>query len=58
MALSGSLLDPRGGWHTATLLQDGRVLVIGGTGEGQFMHRSTELFDPSTDTWSSPGSAP
>ncbi len=32
--------------HTATLLQDGRVLVAGGG------NKSTEIYDPSTDSWS------
>ena len=38
--------------HTATLLQDGRVLVTGGTGK----ITAAELFDPATGTWSSAGS--
>ncbi len=50
--------------HTATLLNDGRVLVTGGTvGNGNHeltdvtdilgtALRSTEIFDPTTDTWS------
>ena len=42
--------------HAAVLLKDGRVVVIGGTGEGQSMLDSTELFDPATGTWSLPGS--
>ena len=32
--------------HTATLLQDGRVLVAGSG------NKSTEIYDPSTDSWS------
>lgn len=32
------------------LLDDGKVLVIGGTGEAPLMHTSTELFDPFTET--------
>ena len=49
--------------HTATLLQDGRVLVVGGFGGedlggtelGGYLD-SAELYDPSTDSWSSAGS--
>lgn len=37
--------------HTATVLRDGRVLVVGGETASQSMLASTELFDPSTETW-------
>ena len=47
--------------HTATLLNDGRVLVTGGVGEpkkkggeGKVL-ASAELYDPATDTWSPTG---
>ena len=43
--------------HTATLLQDGRVLVIGGgnpSGECQFVERA-EIYDPWTGHWSETG---
>ena len=43
-------------YHVAVLLADGRVLVIGGTGEGQLMLDSTELFAPASAIWASPGS--
>jgi hypothetical protein len=42
--LAGQMIEPRAG-HTATLLQDGRVLVAGGG------TRSLEIFDPKTNTW-------
>lgn len=37
--------------HTATLLQDGRVLVAGGTNLGGDATATCELFDPKTDRW-------
>jgi hypothetical protein len=43
------LNSPRG-QHTATLLQDGRVLVTGGT-DGRGLVADPEVFDPLTNTW-------
>ena len=41
-------------FHTATLLEDGKLLVVGGTGaEGNL--RSAEFFDPAASTWSPAG---
>ena len=47
--------------HTATLLQDGRVLVAGGYGEapGQFEGQTwatAEIYNPANNTWSAAGS--
>ena len=42
-----------GRWaHTATLLQDGRLLVTGGQETLSRASKVAEIFDPSTDTWS------
>src|SRR3989440_788301 len=59
---TGSLNADRFG-HTATLLPNGKVLVVGGGGfpcSGNFCYStvngSTELYDPATGTWSLTGS--
>ena len=42
-------------FHKAVLLQDGRVLIIGGiAGEGPFVH-TAEMFDPETNAFSPAG---
>jgi hypothetical protein len=40
--------------HTATLLQDGRVLIAGG-GTGKFYNRQLEIYDPKTKTFTLAG---
>ncbi|MHC4470467.1 MAG: Kelch repeat-containing protein [Planctomycetota bacterium] len=42
-------------FHDAVRLEDGRVLVLGGLtveGEDTVFHRSAEIFDPVSETWS------
>jgi N-acetylneuraminic acid mutarotase len=52
---TGTMLIPRGN-ATATLLLDGKVLVVGGdTDSGSGMSPSAELYDPSTASWSATG---
>lgn len=39
------------GQHTATLMQDGRVLVAGGGTDTEGCFASAEIFDPNTELW-------
>lgn len=38
--------------HTATRLQDGRVLLVGGADSAGVVSDTCEIYDPATDTWS------
>jgi N-acetylneuraminic acid mutarotase len=42
--------------HTATLLNTGKVLVVGGTTTGTASTATASLYDPSTNSWSAAGS--
>jgi hypothetical protein len=48
------MLEPRSG-HTATLLPDGKVLIVGGMRRNQDFYRSAELYDPATDKFQAAG---
>src|SRR5689334_4763859 len=48
---TGPMTTPRAG-HTATLLPDGKVLIVGGGGLGS---ASAELYNPSTGTFEAIG---
>src|SRR6266853_1694721 len=53
---TGSLATARE-HHTATLLPNGKVLVVGGYGRGIFgVWASAELYDPVSGTWTATGS--
>lgn len=51
---TGEMSVARGG-HTATLLNDGRVLVTGGTDRRATAFRTAEIFDPSTGAFTVTG---
>jgi len=44
---SAPMLEPRSG-HTATLLPNGKVLIVGGMRRNQDFSKTAELYDPST----------
>ena len=41
------MIEPRSG-HTATLLPDGKVLIVGGMRRNQDFYKSAELYDPAS----------
>ena len=55
---TGRLNTPRLAGHTATALADGRVLVLGGESAPGPANRETsaEIYDPTTQVWTSTGS--
>ena len=53
--LTGSMIDSHFS-HTATLLFNGEVLVVGGQQDGGYIITGAELYDPKTGAWTSTGS--
>lgn len=56
---TGSMVSPSRGYHTPTLLGDGRVLIVGGqtvTQGSASYFSSAELYDPAAGTFSPTGS--
>jgi hypothetical protein len=51
---TGSMSTPREG-HTATMLRDGRVLVVGGSPNGIQTTGSAEIYDPASGRFSNTG---
>ncbi|CAF4490280.1 unnamed protein product, partial [Didymodactylos carnosus] len=51
---TGSMATARA-YHTATLLNSGKVLVTGGDGSSGYL-ASSEIYDPSTDQWNTTAS--
>ena len=56
MTATGSLATARSGFHTATLLPNGKVLVAGGAVSSGTYLASAELYDPASGIWSATGS--
>src|SRR5215510_11636234 len=55
-SLTGSMSSTHGNGSTATLLHNGKVLVVGGLGVNNASLATAELYDPHTGFWSSVGS--
>src|ERR1035441_7015469 len=52
--LTGAQVAPRA-FHTATLLPNGKVLIVGGYGSSGGLLSSAELYDPASGTWTTTG---
>ena len=52
---AGNMATARAG-HTATLLQDGTVLVAGGNSVSYTITDTAEIYDPNSNTWTATGS--
>ncbi len=54
LAPATPMLEPRSG-HSASLLSDGRVLIVGGMRRNQDFYRSAEIYDPATGKFQAAG---
>src|SRR5580693_8256921 len=54
LAPATPMLEPRSG-HSATLLPDGKVLIVGGMRRNQDFYKSAELYDPATGKFKQTG---
>jgi hypothetical protein len=52
---AAAMHDGRVEGETATLLKDGRVLVVGGVGPDAFSSARAEIYDPAKNTWARTG---
>ena len=52
--LTGAQVAPRA-FHTASLLPNGKVLIVGGYGSSGGLLSSAELYDPASGTWATTG---
>ena len=55
-SFTGSTNTPRFGFHTATLLPNGMVLVAGGYDTNGHISANAELYDPAMGNWTTTGS--
>lgn len=53
---AGAVMSVARHYHTATVLQNGKVLVTGGQGRNFALHQTAEIYDPSNGSWSPTGS--
>jgi hypothetical protein len=55
-SFTGSTVTPLFGYHTATLLPNGKVLVAAGYDINGSVSANAQLYDPATGTWTATGS--
>jgi hypothetical protein len=55
-SFTGSTVTPLFGYHTATLLPNGKLLVAAGYDSNGSVSANAQLYDPATGTWTATGS--